>query len=67
VKPPGPQLELRELVVTAVALDPVSTFTAEKLRTAFSAPHAGQRGLTPSEYALMDRRISKGCPQSWQR
>jgi hypothetical protein len=44
--------------------EPVITFTALKLRSAFVDLQAGHSGFAPSEYSDMDIRISKGDPQS---
>jgi hypothetical protein len=60
VNPPGPQL----LDAVFVPDDPVSTFTAENPRAAFSEPQSGQRGLNPFEYAAIDARRSNSLLQS---
>ena len=44
--------------------EPVITFTALKLRSAFVELQAGHSGFAPSEYSDMDIRISKRDPQS---
>lgn len=46
--------------------DPVSTLTAPKLRSAWREPQRAQVGVTPSEYAEIERRMPNRWPQSWQ-